>query len=150
VNSTSTFEIQTASLGDLGELRKLEQVCFGKDSWPLIDLFGVLTFPNVVRLKAVIDGRMVGFAAGERKPAEGRGWVTTIGVQPEYRRSGIGRVLLAATEENLGLPHIRLCVRRSNLAAITLYEQTGYRHVSIWPEYYIDGEDALVMEKVRL
>lgn len=149
MNSTSSFEIQTASLGDLGELRKLEQVCFGKDSWPLIDLFGVLTFPNVVRLKAVVAGRMIGFAAGERKPAEGRGWVTTIGVQPEYRRTGIGRVLLAACEEGLSLPRIRLCVRRSNLAAIKLYEQTGYKHVGVWPEYYADREDALVMEKSR-
>jgi len=35
------------------------------------------------------------------------------------------------------------------LPAIRLYEQTGYQHVSVWPEYYAGGEDALVMEKVR-
>ncbi len=149
MNSIVTFEIKPASLGDLGDLRKLEQLCFAKDSWPLFDLLGVLTFPGIVRFKAVIGERMAGFAAGERKTEEGRGWVTTIGVHPDYRRSGIGKALLAAVEHRIGMSHIRLCVRQGNLPAIHMYEQTGYQHVGVWHEYYVDGEDALVMEKVR-
>jgi len=143
------FEIKPASLADLGELRRLEQICFNQDAWPWFDLLGVLTFPGIVRVKAVANGRMVGFAAGERKPDEGRAWVTTIGVQPEFRRSGLGRALLAAIEEGVAMRPIRLCVRKNNLPAIRLYEQTGYQHVGLWPMYYTDGEDALVMEKVR-
>jgi ribosomal protein S18 acetylase RimI-like enzyme len=149
VNDSVKFEIKPASLADVGELRKLEQVCFGQDSWPLFDLLGVLTFPGIVRLKAVVDERMAGFAAGDRKMDEGRGWVTTIGVHPDYRRSGIGKALLAAIEEGISRSHIRLCVRKNNLPAIRMYEQTGYQHVGLWPDYYADGEDALVMEKVR-
>ena len=150
MNSTTICQIKPASLGDLAELRKLEQVCFGQDSWPLFDLLGVLTFPGIIRLKAVVNGGgMAGFAAGERKPEEGRGWVTTIGVRPEFRHQGIGRALLEAVESGIGMERVRLCVRKTNLAAIRMYETAGYRHVGAWPEYYAGGEDALVMEKVR-
>jgi ribosomal-protein-alanine N-acetyltransferase len=149
VISPTQFEIKPASLADLGELRKLEQLCFARDAWPLFDLLGVLTFPGIVRLKAVVDERMAGFAAGERKPEEGRGWVTTIGVHPDYRRSGIGKALLAAIEQGIHMERIRLCVRKNNLPAIRMYEQTGYFHVGVWHAYYVDGEDALVMEKVH-
>jgi ribosomal-protein-alanine N-acetyltransferase len=149
VISPVPFEIKTASLVDLGDLRKLEQLCFARDAWPLFDLLGVLTFPGIVRYKAVVGERMAGFAAGERKPEEGRGWVTTIGVHPDYRRSGIGKALLATVEQAINMDHIRLCVRKNNLPAIRMYEQTGYLHVGLWHAYYVDGEDALVMEKVR-
>ena len=58
------MEIQTASLLDLGALRRLERACFEKDAWPLLDLVAVLTWPEVVRLKAVDSGEMIGFVAG--------------------------------------------------------------------------------------
>ena len=65
------MEIQTASLRDLGALRRLENICFEKDAWPLLDLIAVLTWPEVIRLKAVDDGRMVGFVAGDPRPSQG-------------------------------------------------------------------------------
>jgi ribosomal protein S18 acetylase RimI-like enzyme len=43
---------------------------------------------------------------------------------------------------------MKLTVRMSNQGAITLYEQEGYRSVDIWKQYYNDGEDGLVMEKI--
>jgi ribosomal protein S18 acetylase RimI-like enzyme len=143
------FQIETASWHDLNPLRQIEKECFGEDAWPLWDLIAVLTFPNVVRLKAVVDGRMVGFAGGDPKPSEGVGWITTLGALPAYRRQGIARALLAACEEQLGLPRIRLSVRRSNLVAIQLYLHAGYRQTGVWPHYYYGGEDALVLEKER-
>ena len=53
-----------ATWRDLGELRTVEHECFGDDAWPLWDLVGVLTFPGVVRLKAVMSEKMFGFVAG--------------------------------------------------------------------------------------
>jgi len=38
-------------------------------------------------------------------------------------------------------------VRASNKAAIQLYLNSAYQHAGIWPKYYTDGEEALVMEK---
>jgi ribosomal protein S18 acetylase RimI-like enzyme len=141
------FTIEKASWRDLNALRHLEQVCFPLDAWPMWDLIGVLTLPNVVRFKAVIDETMVGFVAGDMRPSEGLAWIATIGVLPEHRRKGIGAALLTICEENLTIPRVRLCVRITNEAAIRMYEQFGYKRISIWPRYYINREDAAVMEK---
>lgn len=143
------FTILPAGLRDLGELRQLERECFGKDAWPLLDLLGVLSFPGVVRLKAVIDERMAGFVAGEAKPLEHTGWITTIGVTEAFRRQGIGRALLTACEEGMGMPIVRLCVRKSNYAAQFMYQKAGYLPSAIWERYYDGGEDALVLQKNR-
>jgi len=143
------MEIVSASLRDLNALRKLEQTSFEKDAWPLFDLIAVLTFPDVVRLKAVEDHQMVGFVAGDPRPSQGFSWIATIAVHPDYQRKGIGRALLRACEVQLPTPRVRLSVRASNQTAIGLYEQEGYRTVDIWKAYYNDGENALVMEKPR-
>ena len=134
---------------DLNDLRQIEKICFGDDAWPLWDLVAVLTFGGIVRLKAAANDRMVGFVAGEIHSGEKVGWITTLGVIPEFRRQGIAKALLAACEEQLGTAFVRLSVRRSNLAAIHLYEQAGYIQAGIWPAYYVDREDALILEKKR-
>ena len=141
------MEIQSASLRDLSALRRLEQVCFEKDAWPLLDLMAVLTWPDVIKLKAVENGEMIGFAACDPRPSEEAGWIATLGVDPRYQRRGIGRALLRACEAKSRLPRMKLTVRLSNEAAISLYEKEGYRSVDIWKRYYNDGEDGLVMEK---
>jgi ribosomal protein S18 acetylase RimI-like enzyme len=141
------MEIIKASIIDLGALRKLEQESFGKDAWPLFDLIAVLTFAEVIRLKAVEDGQMVGFVAGDPHPRDGWGWIATIAVDPRYRRRGIGLALLHACESKLGVPQSRLTVRISNQSAITMYEKDGYKTTEIWKAYYNDGEDGMVMEK---
>jgi ribosomal protein S18 acetylase RimI-like enzyme len=98
------MEIIKASILDLNMLRKLEQESFSKDAWPLFDLIAVLTFPDVIRLKAMEDGQMVGFVGGDPRPHDGWGWIATIAVDPHYRRRGIGSALLHACESKLGVP----------------------------------------------
>ena len=141
------MDIVNATILDLAALRKLEQEVFDRDAWPLIDLMAVLTFSNVIRLKAVEAGRMIGFVAGDPRPNDGWGWIATIGVDPHFRRRGIGTALLHACEGQLGVPRSRLTVRMSNRGAIQLYEREGYATIDVWQAYYGDGEDAIVMEK---
>jgi ribosomal protein S18 acetylase RimI-like enzyme len=143
------MDILPATLRDLGQLRRIEQACFPKDAWPLLDLMAVLTWPEVIRLKAVMDSRMVGFIAGDPRRTEGMAWIATLGVLPEYRRQGIARLLLLECERRLHAQRLRLCVRLDNFGAIRLYEQEGYVRVGTWTKYYNDGGDALVMEKNR-
>ena len=142
------MNILPASLLDLGSLQQIERACFDQDRWPLLDLMAVLTFPDVVRLKALMDGRMVGFVAGDQRDSRGFSWIATISVLPEYRKQGIGRALLRACESRLSTPRLRLCVRADNGGAIRLYEQEAYQRVDVWHDYYKDRTDALVMEKV--
>ncbi len=140
------FSILPATWRDVGELRILEAECFGEDAWPLLDVISVLTLGGIIRLKAVIQERMVGFIAGdlrERKIA----WITTLGVRAPYRRMGIATALLTECEQQMGRSVIRLCVRSDNYAALQLYDKAGYRHFSVWKNYYRDGKDAYVLEK---
>ena len=141
------MEILSASILDLSALRKLKHLCFEKDAWSLFDLIAVLSWPDVVRLKAVETDVMIGFVAGEKRSSQGSGWIATLAVDPHYQRRGIGRALLKMCEERLEVPRIKLTVRISNQVAISLYEKEGYRTVDIWARYYNDGEDGLVMEK---
>jgi ribosomal protein S18 acetylase RimI-like enzyme len=143
------MDILPANLRDLGPLRHIEKACFPKDAWPLLDLIAVLTWPDVVRLKAVEADQMVGFIAGDPRPSEQMAWIASVGVLPEFQRRGIGRALLRECEKQLTQPRIRLCVRVSNESAIHLYQQEGYLAMDTWREYYNDKENALVMEKIR-
>ncbi len=128
-------------------MRRLEKECFPIDAWPLLDLIGVLSMSNVVRLKAVIGDEMVGFIAGDIKPREDLAWIATIGVLPAYRRQGIAAALLTACESRLNVGRVRLSVRTENRPAQGLYASFGYERVGLWPSYYQDGSDAIVFEK---
>lgn len=148
-HTTPAYTIENACWRDLSTLRRLEAACFGADAWPLIDLLAVLTFRHIVRLKAVVNGGMIGFIAGDPHPSEGMGWITTLGVLPAYRRKGVARALLLECEARMNMPRVRLSVRADNLAAIRLYRNEGYHERGVWARYYRNGEDALVMEKMR-
>jgi len=141
------MEILPASLLDLNALRKLEHTCFEKDAWPLLDLIAVLTWPDVIRLKAVEEGEMIGFVACDPRPSQSAAWIATIAVDPRWQRRGIGRMLLHACEEKVSQPRMKLSVRMTNYGAISMYEKEGYQTVDVWGRYYSDEEDALVMEK---
>jgi len=141
------ISIEQASWRDLNALRHLERACFPQDAWPLWDLIGVLSFPKVIRLKAILDGEMIGFIAGDIRPEQGTAWIATLAVLPEFQGRGIGKALLQACEEHLDMSRIRLNVRATNQVAIRLYQDSGYQKAGVWPDYYQDGEDALIMEK---
>ena len=144
---TRPFEIETAGLNDLGGMRTIEQVCFPQDAWPLLELIAALSLPGLVKLKAVLGDKMVGFVGGAVKKHKGEGWITTLGVLPDFRRLGIATVLLDECESALGMPVIKLSVRRSNVSAQKLYFKRGYSHTEIWEHYYEGGEDGFVLEK---
>jgi ribosomal-protein-alanine N-acetyltransferase len=70
-----------------------------------------------------------------------------VAATPERRRRGIAKKLLARLFEEAGA-HARytLEVRVSNLTAIAMYENLGFRSAGIRRRYYSDnGEDAVIM-----
>jgi ribosomal-protein-alanine N-acetyltransferase len=140
--------IQPSGWRDLRGVWALEQACFGRDAWSLVDLVFALLGPGV-RFKAVAEGRLVGFIMGEPRPAERFAWIATLGVHPDYQRRGIASQLLAAVEARLAGTTLKLTVRQSNLGAIALYRKFGYMPVGRWERYYAGGETGVVMEKRR-
>ena len=142
-----TLEIVPATWRDAFPLNQLEKICFPNDSWPLFDIIAALTFPNMVRLKAMVGPHMAGFILGDVRPFDDIAWIASLAVHPTYRSRGIGTELLKKCETQLNTPRVRLSVRISNESAIRLYKHNGYRVTGNWPNYYKGGEDALVMEK---
>jgi ribosomal protein S18 acetylase RimI-like enzyme len=79
-------------------------------------------------LVAVAGGRLVGTVMAGYDGH--RGAINYVGVDPELRRRGYGRRLMAAAEELLrqrGCPKINLHVRTSNTGVIAFYERLGYK-----------------------
>ncbi len=142
-------KILPASLRDLRAVLRLERLCFGADAWPLLDVMSALVWPGGVRLKAVVDGRLIGLALAEPAWNDGVAMIASIGVDPEFRRRGVGSALLAECEALLPGDRIRLTVRADNQPAIRLYERFGYVYFSRLLNYYRDGQAGLVMEKKR-
>lgn len=141
------FELQQAGLIDLKAMGEMEKTCFPLDAWPLIEQIAALTFPGMVRIKAVVDGRMIGFVGGDIRRSQQVGWISTLSVLPEFRRKGVALALLDACEKEMQMPNVKLAVRRSNFDAQALYFKTGYRQKDIWAKYYDGGEDAIILEK---
>ena len=137
-----------ATWHDLRELYQLERICFQLDSWPLLDVLGVLTIPQIIRFKAEDQDNLIGFIAADLRRSQQTAWIATLAVLPDYRKSGIGSDLLRICESQVKLPRIRLSVRQSNQPAIQLYQKHGYQQVEIWKKYYKGGDNALVFEKI--
>ena len=75
--------------------------------------------------------------------------IVTVATHPEYRRQGLGRLLMAAMIARAqagGASEVTLEVRASNHAAQTLYHTMGFVVVGVRKGYYHDnGEDAILM-----
>ena len=63
-----------------------------------------------------------------------RGWVNYLAVDPDHRRGGHGRALMAHAERLLleaGCPKINLQIRTDNLEAIAFYERIGFQQDAV-------------------
>jgi len=73
-----------------------------------------------------------------------------IATRPDARRRGVARRLLealSAAARAAGGERVSLEVARNNVAAVRLYESSGYRVFNVRKHYYPEtGDDALEME----
>lgn len=78
--------------------------------------------------------------------------ILNVAVHPMAQRRGVGRGLvgrLIRWGEAHDISLITLEVRRSNIGARALYEQTGFEHMGTRPNYYQDNsEDAVIMTRL--
>lgn len=77
------------------------------------------------------------------------GEILNVGVDPAYRRQGVGKALVSAGLELLrsrGARQVFLEVRESNVAARALYERFAFAEVSRRANYYRrPAEDAILL-----
>lgn len=143
-----TVSVVPAEEAHLSVLARLEKLCFSSP-WSEQALREGLHEPSTVFFTALLGNEPAGYL-GMQAPAD-EGYITNVAVFPEYRRRGAARALLrraARYAEEKGLRFISLEVRRSNFAAIRLYESEGYRPVGERRNFYsFPTENALIMTK---
>ena len=77
--------------------------------------------------------------------------ILDIAVAPDQRGKGFGKLLMdhaAAIAVEKGAGVLGLEVRSTNGAAVTLYEQLGFRRCGVRSRYYEGIDDALLMEMI--
>ncbi|MBA2259035.1 MAG: ribosomal protein S18-alanine N-acetyltransferase [Acidobacteria bacterium] len=67
--------------------------------------------------------------------------INTLAVSSRYRRQGIATRLVRFVLEATGADKATLEVRRSNLAAIDLYEKLGFQATAVRERYYRNPDD---------
>ena len=134
------------SAADLKAVQTIEQESF-HDSWAveswLAELNSSIAKYIVLEQEDIIKG-FAGFwlIAGEAQ-------VTRVAVAKDARGQGLGKILTAALIAAAwqdGAEAVTLEVRKSNVAAQTVYTQTGFTVSGVRPHYYEDNkEDAIIM-----
>ena len=126
---------------------ELFALCLG-ESWPA-DAIGKAVAEPGGRL-LLVEGEDGLEGALLLRAGAGEAEVLLVGVHPECRRSGLGRLLLRAGEAAAIEARAERCfleVRAGNVAARHLYGGAGYEQVGCRAAYYRDGEDALVLSR---
>ena len=141
------LDITTMRRRHLRAVLKIEQQVYPRP-WSLGLFLSELALRSTrVYLVAKSGPAVVGYAGLMLTGSDGH--VTTIAVDPECHRSGIGtRLLLALTREGIaaGCTALTLEVRVSNEAAQAMYRMFGYAPAGVRKNYYSEtNEDAIVM-----
>src|SRR5258705_8916337 len=134
---------------DLLEVVEIEELS-GLSRWGWAAYYSELQRPNrdlmLVALQAPHKG-IAGYIVARESAGELH--INNVAVRDEYRRRGIGGVLLNRVLEEgkrLGMTAAFLEVRAGNFAAKALYERCGFSVIARRPNYYSEPvEDALVM-----
>ena len=90
---------------------------------------------QISSLVAELDGKVIGFIIGgasrwEYGVPENIGWIDTIGVDPEYQRKGIARILFKEMTDNLkkvGVDTIITFVKRRDPVLLSFFNSLGFQ-----------------------
>jgi ribosomal-protein-alanine N-acetyltransferase len=126
---------------------EMEKLCFS-EPWSEKSL-GILTGDGAVGFVALEDGQVTAYVGMMLVLDEGQ--ITNVATHPDYRRKGYAEAVLdrlIAYSQAAGVSEIFLEVRRSNNAAIKLYEKMGFETVGMRKGFYrAPTEDAILMKK---
>lgn len=144
------YIIEPMTESDLDDVVKIEEVSF-KGAWSKGMFINELQneVSNLFVAKShgrrSSDGEVIAYTVFWTYLNEGH--ILNIAVKEEQRGLGLGSTMLAFVLDKMksrGVRNVYLEVRRSNDAAIKMYEKFGFEELYVRKKYYKD-EDAIVM-----
>ena len=134
--------------GHCEAVAELEKICFS-DPWSLKSVRSELDNPLSLWLVAVEEDRVTGYNGSQSVLGESD--MMNVAVHPDFRRQGIGQMLVTALGDELkkaGNRCLTLEVRASNAPAIAMYQKLGFEQVGLRKNYYRNPrEDAKILRK---
>lgn len=155
VASSAELLVASGSSSDLDSVIQVMNSAFDErfgEAWTRSQCAGILPMPGVKLVVARFgDGRSAGFALHRTISDEAE--LLLLAVSPEFRRRGIGRMLLDQFLDHArarGVSRVHLEVREGNPAVI-MYRSAGFVLAGRRPKYYhgrFGGEyDALTLSR---
>ena len=147
------IRLREGTEADAGGLFELDRICFDVGiAYSLREFRLLLRSRKTVCILAEDGDDLAGFAIAQIAVlGESRGGhIVTIDVAPDFRRRGVGRLLMEQIEERMmaiGADWLRLEVAVNNTAASGFYRGLGFAAIGRIPDYYRGSVDATVMEK---
>ncbi len=132
------------------ELSALDKACTGAEGWSAESFESEVRKDNGIVIACSENKQIIGLISGYYAGDEAD--ITSVAVDPNHRRCGIGTRLIAEFERNLPeyISELFLEVRESNTPAISLYEKCGFSKLSVRKNFYSNPpENAVVMVKRR-
>ena len=137
----SSLIIRRVTPADAGAVVELWRVVFPEyrdpvrpQRDPVASVARKLAFGDELFWLAELDGKVVGTAMAGYDGH--RGWLYSVGVHPEARRTGVGGRLVAEAERalsELGCPKVNLQVLSGNREALEFWRRVGYAQDDVVP-----------------
>lgn len=153
-----SYVLKTATESEIEIIVALDKLCFG-GIWSADGYRREIDSPNSSLLLLWLqpttvtntDSMLVGLGCLWSIVEEAH--ITLLGIHPQHRRMGLGRLLLCALLQDAvarELERATLEVKASNHTAISLYQQYGFKTAGRRKNYYPTGEDALILWRDNL
>ncbi|NPA85344.1 MAG: ribosomal protein S18-alanine N-acetyltransferase [Crenarchaeota archaeon] len=141
-------KLRNPTFVDARQIYEIERRSF-EHPHPFLVILSEVTLHSDTSLVAEVGGRVVGYALAAKEVGR-KLHLLNLAVHPDYRRMGIGKLLLQSLEKlakRKGLKEIYLEVEEDNEVAKSLYKKLGYVEKGRIKEYYPWGKNAIVMVK---
>jgi ribosomal protein S18 acetylase RimI-like enzyme len=153
--SPQTVRFRIATLDDVDSINDCNRVSL-PENYPR-EFFQeyILRWREVCLVAEGSSAGIVGYCLGRIEdfttPGRREMFLSSIAVQPQFRGRKIGESLMQKLHSNMircyEATHVSLHCRPSNQGALKLYRRLNYCERQILPQYYEDGEAALLLTK---
>ncbi len=142
----SGAELRACEFRDLDVVTQIEKTSFPKRPYKKRDFLYFLLVAGKGFVVACKEDAVIGYVVA--MPHEGEGWIQSIAVSPEFRRKGVGEMLMNSAIAHLSgrFRRLYLFVAANNGSARNLYRKLAFVETGKTIKgYYPDGDDAVEM-----